>query len=297
MPAIVFRQGDEAADELGLVDPAGQRGFSLPAFTGPAGLANQHVLGGEAVAEHLAHLGHVVQGGVDVRRIIFPVRQQVDGEEIHRRGDFRVLEPELPDIGVGHRLLDPGLDLEDQPRQLRAGDLLAQQCFVTDDHRTDHVRVGVGRGDQQVDFLFGVHRVAVDPGADHQLQAVLARQVRQGFQAGHGIGTDAFETGRQQGQVGVHALRAQLERLVEGRLVLVERSVGSALQLVAGAGDIRQVHRPAKAVPITAEGQQPEQAGEQIGQGGETRGGGHDRAVVEQSRASYPHLSAAWWAA
>ena len=48
-----------------------------------------------------------------------------------------------------------------------------------------------------------------------RLNAMLARQVRQGFQAGHGVGADAFEAGGQQGQVGVHALGAQLERLVE----------------------------------------------------------------------------------
>jgi hypothetical protein len=42
----------------------------------------------------------------------------VDGQEIHRRRDFRVLEPELPDVGIGDRLLDLAFDLIDQLRQL-----------------------------------------------------------------------------------------------------------------------------------------------------------------------------------
>ncbi|MCY1185942.1 hypothetical protein D9M73_267660 [compost metagenome] len=107
------------------------------------------------------------------------------------------------------------LDLVDQLHQLGAGDFLAQQGFVADDHRADHVRVGVGRGDQQVDFFFGVHRVAVDPGADHQLQPMLARQVGEGIEAGHGVGADALEIFGQQREIGVHALGTKVERYVE----------------------------------------------------------------------------------
>jgi hypothetical protein len=159
------------------IDPARQGGFTLAAFAWPAGFANHHVLGCELVAEHLAHLRYMLQCGIDVRRIIFPVRQQMDSQEVHGRRDLRVLEPELPDIGIGNGLLDLAFDLGDKPDQLSAGDFLAQQGFVADDHSTDHVCVGVGRGDQQVDFFFGVRRVAVDPGADHHFQPMLARQI------------------------------------------------------------------------------------------------------------------------
>ncbi|MNF80932.1 hypothetical protein D3C84_631860 [compost metagenome] len=227
----------------------------MAAFARPAGFANHHVLGREAIAEHLAYLGDVLQGGVDVRRIVFPVRQQVDGEEIHCRCDFRMFEPELPDVGVGHRLFDLAFDVIDQFGQLRASDFLAQQGLVADDHRSDHVRVGVGFGDQQLDFLGGVHRVAVDPGADHHFQTVLARQVRQGFEAGHRVSADAFKTGRQQRKVGVHALGTQVEWHIERRLVFIERGVGGALQFVRGAGSIRQYHRLAEAVPVATQGE------------------------------------------
>ncbi|MCY1373371.1 hypothetical protein D9M69_606450 [compost metagenome] len=79
-----------------------------------------------------------------------------------------------------------------------------------------------------------------------------------------------MKAGRQQGQVRVHALGAQHEGLVEGRLVLVERAVGRALQLVAGGGRIGQDHGLAQAVPETRQGQQGDQAGEQIGECRET---------------------------
>ncbi|MNP50279.1 hypothetical protein D3C76_1445350 [compost metagenome] len=94
---------------------------------------------------------------------------------------------------------------------------------------------------------------------------MLAGQVRDGLKAGHRVGANALETLGQQGQVGVHARRAQLERLVERRLVLVERGVGGALQLVRSAGRIRQHHRLAQAVPQPSQGKQAQQAGEQVG--------------------------------
>ncbi len=104
---------------------------------------------------------------VDAGRVILPVRQQVNGQEIHGRGDFRVLQPELPDIGIGDRLFDLTFDFVDQRHQLLGGDFLAQQGFVADDDRGDHVRVGVGRRDQLVDFFFGGNRVTADPGTGH----------------------------------------------------------------------------------------------------------------------------------
>ncbi|MNS86045.1 hypothetical protein D3C72_1199290 [compost metagenome] len=232
----------------------------------------------------------MLQGDVDVRRIIFPVRQQMNSQKVHRWRDFRMLEPELPDIGVSDRLLHLTFDLVDQSGQLRAGDFLAQQRLVADDHRADHVRVGVGRFDQQVDFLLGVHRIAVDPRADHQFQAVFARQIRQRFQACHRVSAYALKACRQQCEVGVHALRAQFERHVERRLVFIERGIGGALQFMRRGRGVGQNHRLAEAVPEATEGKQPEQAGEEIRQSGETGSRGHGQAEWLQSEACYLHL-------
>ena len=145
------------------------------------------------MAEGLAHIAHVLERLVDAGRLIFPIRQQVNGQEVHRRLDFRVLQPELPDIGIGDGLLDLAFNLMDQRHQLLGGDFLAQQGFVADDHRGHHVRAGVGRRDQLVDLFFGRHGVAADPGPGHDFQPMLARHVRQGLQAGHGVGANAFK--------------------------------------------------------------------------------------------------------
>ncbi|MNQ91186.1 hypothetical protein D3C85_1065550 [compost metagenome] len=170
---------------------------------------------------------------------------------------------------------------------MRAGDFLAQQGFVADDHRLDHIRVGIGRGNQGVDFLGRVDGVGIDPGATHDLQAVLARQCRNAFEPGHRVGADALEARGQQGQVRIHAFGAQLQRLVEGRLVFIERGVGGALQLVRGAGHVRQHHRLAQAIPECTKAEQADHASKQIGQGWEAGIRRHGRAVREQSRQYY----------
>ena len=211
----MFGQGDKTANEFCFVHPAWLGGFALATFAGPAGLADQDVLGGELVAKYLTHLGDMLYGLVNTGRVIFPVRQQVNGQEVHRRSDFRVLQPELPDVCIGDRLLDLAFYLVDQPDQLWRRDFLAQQGFVADDHRTDHVRVGIGRSDQGIDFLFGGYGVAADPGAGHQLEAVLACQLWQGFKARLGIGANALKARGQQRQVSVHPLSPRHERLVE----------------------------------------------------------------------------------
>ena len=188
---------------------------ALASFAGPAGLADQDVLGRKLVTENLADLRDMVHRLINACRVIFPVRQQVNGQKVHRRGDFRMLQPELPNICIGHGLLDLAFHLVDQLDQLWRGDFFAQQGFVANDDRTDNVRVGIGRGDQGVDFLCGGNRVAADPGPDHQLQAVFACKVWQAFKTCLRIGADALKARGQQRQVGVHPLSPGHERLVE----------------------------------------------------------------------------------
>ncbi len=283
MPTVAFGHGHEPANEARLIDPAGLRGFALSAFAGPAGFADKDVLRREARAEHPAHIGNVGQGFVDATRVVFPVRQQVDSQKIHRRRHLRVLQPEFPHIGVGHRHLDLVFHPGDQRGQVRAGHFLAQQRLVADDHRADHVGVGIGGGDQQLDFFLCVGRVGVDPGTQHHLQAMLARQRRDCLKTGLGIGTDALETLGQQCQVGVHAGRTQAQRLVVGRLVLVERGVRGALQLVRRAGRVGQVHRLAKPVPQASEPEYGEQACKQVQRQQQAGRTGH-RAVHRQAQ-------------
>ena len=124
------------ADEARLVDDPRLARTAHSSRGGPAGFADHHGLAGEARAKPgvaLQHLGRRL-GHRRWSRIV-PVRQQMDGQEVHGRRDFRVLEPELPDVGISDRLFDLAFDLINKLRQLRAGDFLAQQGFVADDHR------------------------------------------------------------------------------------------------------------------------------------------------------------------
>ena len=167
-PAVLFGQGDKATNEFGFVDAARQGGFALAAFAGPAGFADQDVFI-EFAAEFLAHLGNVVDGLVDPGRVVFPIRQQVDGQKVYCRCNLGVLQPELPHIGVGDGLFDLAFDLRDQLDQLGCSDFFAQQGFVADNHGADDIRVGIGVGDQCVDLFLGLYRVAANPGATHHL--------------------------------------------------------------------------------------------------------------------------------
>ncbi|MNH18918.1 hypothetical protein D3C79_786390 [compost metagenome] len=91
VPAIGLGHGDETADEACLVGPAGHSGFALAAFAGPASLADEDILGRKARTEHPAHIGDMRQGIVDTARVVLPVGQQVNGQEVHRWRHLRVL--------------------------------------------------------------------------------------------------------------------------------------------------------------------------------------------------------------
>src|SRR5690606_11413211 len=69
-PAVGLGQLDEAADEQRLVDPARQGGLALAALAGPAGLADQDVLGRVGAGEGAAHVGDLGQGGVDAGGLV-----------------------------------------------------------------------------------------------------------------------------------------------------------------------------------------------------------------------------------
>ena len=152
---------------------------------------------------------------IDTGRIIFPIRQQVNGQEVDSRGHLRVLQPKLPHVGVGDGLFDLAFDLLDQFDQLRCGDFFAQQDFVADDQGTYDVWISIGRGDQGADFFLRVEGVAANPGAAHDFQTMLARQIRQGFKARLRISTNALEARSEQGQIGIHALNTRHKRLIE----------------------------------------------------------------------------------
>ena len=183
IPAILLGLCHKTANELGFIDSAWQRRFALTAFARPASLADQNVFGRKFAAKHLTDLRDMVECLIDTGRIIFPIRQQVNGQEVDSRGNLRVLQPKLPHVSVSDRLFDLPFDLLDQLDQLWGGDFFAQQHFVADDQGAYDVWIGIGRGDQGADFFLRVEGVAVNPSAAHDFQTMLAGQIRQGFKA------------------------------------------------------------------------------------------------------------------
>ena len=193
--------GDGAEDRevAHLLDPPGPRVGAHAAVARPAGLADHDLLVGKARLDLLVDVDDVLlDAGRSVRfaaieadRLVLPVRQDVDGDEVDLVGQRRVAQPEFPDIGVGHRLRHALLDLADVAPQLVGRQVLAQQHLVADDHPLDRVLVLVGVIDQQVDLLEVLLLVVVEPGAVPDLQPVLPGALRHGLEIlARGIGPD-----------------------------------------------------------------------------------------------------------
>ena len=70
-------------------------------------------------------------------RIVLPIGEDVDRHEIHRRGELRRFEPELPDIGIGDGKVRAPSDLFDVGLDFAGRQLAPEQGLVTDDQRFD----------------------------------------------------------------------------------------------------------------------------------------------------------------
>jgi hypothetical protein len=167
------------------------------------------------------------------------------GDEIDLVGERGIAQPELPDIGIGHRLLDPALHHADVRAQLVGRQVLAQQHLVADDHPLDGVGILVGVVDQQVHLLEVFLVVVVQPGAVPDLQPVLAGALRHRFQV------LARRIGAHRAHLALQALEVLVDLLCgrEGaRQRALARPVGRerhALQRRAGpAGDLDRSVRP-----------------------------------------------------
>ena len=219
--AQALRRGGvrELADEPRLVDARRHRALAPPSPARPAGLADEHLLAREGRADAREDADYVVDRALDRHRLVFPVRQHVHGDERHRVGERRVLQPELPDVGVGDRERRRGADAPDVVRERGRRQLPAQQHLVADDHRVD--RVGVAPDDFQPprELALVLGPVAADPEPEQHAQAVLARE------RGHGVESlvdrvdaHAARPLREEREIGVDLRRADDEILGERRL-------------------------------------------------------------------------------
>ena len=129
--------------------------LQIVAGAGPAEFGDHDPLAGKGIAQLL----------VDDQRLIdrllvreaFPVGQDVRGDEIDRRCELGVLDPDVPDLAGGDRDIDLALDPLDQLDQVFDLLLAAIDGLVADDDAVD-VAVALGEIDRGLHLAL----VAVD---------------------------------------------------------------------------------------------------------------------------------------
>ncbi|CAM5624003.1 hypothetical protein RLIN73S_05496 [Rhodanobacter lindaniclasticus] len=243
------RVTQEVAQVARLIHHAGAGPLARAAGAGPAGSADHHALAGECLLHLRVHRRHVLHRLLRRHRLVFPVRQDVDGQVVHRVRQFRMTQPELQHVGIGHRLGHRCAHLGEVGRQLCRRQLAAQQYLVAHDHRAHHVRVRARGGDAEANLLGVGLGIVPQPDAQQHLHAVAPGDLWHGAEAlPLRIGAHAIEAPRQRTQIRVDAFGADEGGGVERRFA------GVAKRRVRHAGDARggrigQVHRPADRPP------------------------------------------------
>ena len=187
---------------------------------------------------HLAQLVVELEAVVDRVGVIktFPVGQDMRGDEVDRRGELRMVDPDRPDFASGDRDRALPLHLLDELDQVVDGHLGAQRGFVADDDGVD-VAVMAGEIERRADFALVALLVLVDPGADRDLQAEFGGDRRHQLgAAGRRIGADGARIGRDSLQIGTDLFGGGALTSIGVRRIR-ERGVGDARELT---GEIRR---------------------------------------------------------
>ena len=109
-PAALEYIGDDAR----LIGRRRQRALAHASGTRPADLADHDLLAGKIFDHALADRVDMAGGVLRRDRIVFPIGQDVNGDEIHCVRELAVAQPELPHVSVGHRHLDTRLHAADR---------------------------------------------------------------------------------------------------------------------------------------------------------------------------------------
>ncbi|MNC11981.1 hypothetical protein D3C75_596920 [compost metagenome] len=276
LPRLVESFDDEVVVALGvqLVDQGAQ-------VDGLVGLGRLGAATGAAVArpadfrqqqrllgEHLPQLAGALENEVDrvFLRHEFPVGQHVGGDQVDVLGQLRILLPDMPLLGGGHRYLERRAHAVQVADHLLDGDFLAEHGFVADHHAHD-AALALGDLDAALDLPLVGGLVVAQPDAQGHAQAGFLGQARDFAEhAIDRVGADVVGLSAQQLEVGTHLVLARIGAVLRA-LVQAERREGVAGNLV---GPVRCLHRLVEPGP---------QAGEQGGHG-------HDHDQVETQFAS-----------
>ena len=81
-------------------------------------------------------------------RHVFPIGQDVNGDEVDGLVDLAVAQPEFPDIGIGDGHLDLRLDRADVGGEIGRRHLAAQQHLIADHQRGNDAGILLGQADR-----------------------------------------------------------------------------------------------------------------------------------------------------
>src|SRR5215471_212845 len=157
-------------EDMSLVRRRRQSALTHSSSARPTHLPDQNFFAwknGRDAAVNGVHMGGRNVGG---NWKVFPIRQDVDGDEIDRRGEIAVAQPEFPDIRVGYRHSGPGFDLPQNCRDIFRRELPAQQHLVADNDPYDHIRIALGERNRRVDLDAVLLPVATEPQALQHLE-------------------------------------------------------------------------------------------------------------------------------
>ncbi|MCY1273615.1 hypothetical protein D9M70_222250 [compost metagenome] len=200
---VVVALGVEGVDQGAQVDGLvglGRVGTATHAAVArPAHFRQQQRLLREGLLQVLGALQDEL-GGV-LHRHELPVGQHVGGHQVDVLGQFRVLQPDVPLLGGGHRHLHRGADTVQVIHQVLAADLATEQGLVTH-HHANHAAGRVGDFDGLGDLALVAFLVRADPHTQGHPQAEFLGQARDVGQAAvHRVGADVVGLLAQQFEV------------------------------------------------------------------------------------------------
>ena len=236
-------------DDARLIGRRRQRALAHAARARPADFADHNLLAGE-VSDHAFANRIDVIGGVPRRdRIVFPIGQNVDGDEVHRGCELAIAQPELPYVGIGHRRLDPRLHAADRLAKHGRRHFATQQRLVADDDGAHHVREPVRQRNSGADLILRAVGVARHPQPQHHLEAMPLRDFGNLVETEiDRIGANAIGHLRQLGEILFDLGGLDFGREIERRLRAAERRIRNAIELLT-AGKRRRRHRHRGAEP------------------------------------------------
>ena len=159
-------------------------------------------------------------------RIVLPVGEDVDRHEIHRRGELRRLEPELPHIGIGDGKVRAPSDLFDVGFDFAGRQLAPQQRLVADDQSLDRAGMTMRELEGRLDLEAILRTIAPKPNPLHHFKPVFPRKRGDSSLGAHGgIGSDAGGQGGKALQVLLDLPVRDAEIRSKGGLLAVERGI------------------------------------------------------------------------